>query len=99
VAPHAPGVLVGLALGGGGLAEAPPGCTNLTVETRYLAEPEPSILFEVRSDQPCTMYQADLPWGNFYSVRLSVRDASGRVCSRATAHAADEAQGGTRTAS
>jgi hypothetical protein len=31
------------------------------------------------------MYEADLPWGNFYSIAVSVRGASGKVCQRLTA--------------
>ncbi len=84
-------VLVGVLLGAGGLADAPPGCSSLTIEARYLAVPEPSMLFEVRSAQRCTMYEADLPWGNFYSVQLSVRGAAGKVCSRLTAPIDDPA--------
>jgi hypothetical protein len=80
----AAGVLVSVALGGG-VPVPTPDCSKLAIEARYVATPEPGILFHVRSDQSCTMYEADLPWGNFYSVRLAVRDASGKVCSRRTA--------------
>ncbi len=75
------GVLILFALGGA-VAEGPPlGCPNLTIEARYVGMPEPSLVFDVHTDQPCTMYSAELPWGNFYSVQLRIRDASGAVCS------------------
>jgi hypothetical protein len=81
---HAAAVLTSIGLMAG-TAGAPPTCSALAIQARYVDVPEASILFEVRSDQPCTMYEADLPWGNFYSIAASVRDASGKVCQRLTA--------------
>ena len=81
---HAAAVLTSIGLVAG-TAEAPPTCSALTIEARYVDVPEASILFEVRSGQPCTMYEADPPWGNFYSITATVRDASGKVCQRLTA--------------
>jgi hypothetical protein len=63
------------------LAADSPIAPNVSVAASYVAEPEPALLFEVRAEQNHTVFESDLPWGNFYSVRLRFRDASGKdVC-------------------
>lgn len=55
---------------------------ELSVEAaHYVTDPEPAILFELRARCDHTVYESDLPWGNFYSVRLTFRNAAGeQVC-------------------
>ena len=81
---HAAAILTSIGLVAG-TAEGAPTCSGLAIQARYVDVPEASIVFEVRSDQSCTMYEADLPWGNFYSIAVRVRDGSGKVCQRLTA--------------
>jgi hypothetical protein len=75
----APSLLVAAALVGSSGGPSPSAAITLVGE--YVSDPNPAILFEVRSLHASTMYEADLPWGNFYSVRLTFRDPSGKeVC-------------------
>ena len=54
---------------------------TVVVEAHFVDEPEPAIAFEVRSPTRQAVFESDLPWGNFYSVRLAFRSAAGkRVC-------------------
>jgi hypothetical protein len=63
------------------LPEERPATPNVSIEARYVAAPEPVILFQLRPVEDHTIYEDDLPWGNFYSVRLTFRDGAGKpVC-------------------
>jgi hypothetical protein len=63
------------------LAADSPIAPHVSVAASYVADPEPALLFEVRAEQSHTVFEADLPWGNFYSVRLTFRNSSGKqVC-------------------
>jgi hypothetical protein len=54
---------------------------QVSVAGRYVGDPEPAVVFEVRTQQAHTVFKSDLPWGNFYSVRLTFRNAAGKqVC-------------------
>ena len=54
---------------------------QITVDARYASDPEPALLFELRAKAAHAVFEADLPWGNFYSVRLTFRNAAGKqVC-------------------
>jgi len=58
-----------------------PVAPRVSVAVRYVPEPEPALLFELRAEGSHAVFESDLPWGNFYSVRLMFRDASGKqVC-------------------
>jgi hypothetical protein len=61
--------------------EERPVAPNVSIEARYVADPEPAILFQLRAREDHVVYESDLPWGNFYSVRLTFRDRAGKsVC-------------------
>jgi hypothetical protein len=75
------GAMLLLPLASGMPANARPVAPQVSVEARYVADPEPAIAFQVRAQEAHAIYKADLPWGNFYSVRLTFRDAASKqVC-------------------
>ena len=74
------------AISASGADHASPKPPPLSVAAEFVDAPEPVIQFRLRTSEPYTMYEADLPWGNFYSVRLSFSDSRGKtVCERLTA--------------
>jgi len=63
---------------------------QMIVDARYVSDPEPALLFDVRARAAHAVFEADLPWGNFYSVRLTFRNAAGKELCPLLAHPIDD---------